>query len=176
MSFVSPHTHIETLRLGHTDKVVDFGAGSGAYALAAAKAVSPLGVCYAIDLNSDLLRRLKNDALFAHVQNLEIITADIETHKGSKLPDSTMDAVLLCNTLFMLQNPRAALEEAYRILKKGGKLLIVDWSDTHGGVGPHLDHVVPEGKAKTLCEQAGFTITVLLPAGDYHYSFIAHKV
>lgn len=176
MSFISPEHHIDILHLEHTHTVADFGAGSGAYALAAAKAVAPSGVCYAVDLNRELLNRVKNDATFAHIHNLEIIWGDLEKKKGSTLPDSSVDAVLLCNTLFMLEDREAVLKEAYRILKNRGKLLVVEWSASHAGVGPHTTQVVSEKDARASVTEAGFVIEHDVPGGDYHYGFVARKV
>lgn len=176
MSFISPEHHIDILRLEHTHKVADFGAGSGAYALAAAKAVAASGVCYAIDLNRELLNRVKNDATFAHIHNLEIIWGDLEKKKGSTLPDNSVTAVLVCNILFMLEDKEAIFTEAYRILKNGGKLLVVEWSASHGGVGPQVTQVVAETNARKFVTKAGFTIEHDVPGGDYHYGFTARKV
>jgi predicted methyltransferase len=60
-----------------------------------------------------------------------------------------------------------------KLLKPGGELLVVDWSASHGGVGPHKDHVVAEEKAIQLVERHGFKMKRRLPAGDFHYAFLA---
>jgi hypothetical protein len=63
-----------------------------------------------------------------------------------------------------------------KILKPEGELLIVEWSQSHGGIGPHPNHVVPEEKAEMLAQKHGFRLEKRLRAGDYHYAFIALSV
>jgi ubiquinone/menaquinone biosynthesis C-methylase UbiE len=175
MAFIDPARHIESLRLSHQAYVADFGAGSGSYALAAAQAIMPHGVCYAVDLNRELLNRVAADAKHKSIHNIKIIWGDLEREGGSKLPNASMDAVLLCNTLFQLENKKAALLEAKRVLKDKGRLLIVDWSGSFGGVGPRQDHVISEAEAKKITEEVGFSVDYSLSGGDYHYGFVATK-
>ena len=54
-----------------------------------------------------------------------------------------------------------------------GQLLVVDWSDSHGGIGPHPSHVVGEEEAISMVQSHGFRILRRLPAGSYHYAFVA---
>lgn len=173
MNFTEPHNHIVALGLNPGDVVVDFGAGSGAYALVAAKAVTPRGIVYAVDINRDLLTRLKGDAQEKGFENIEIIWGDIEVKNGIKLTDRIADAVLLCNTLFMTEDKNGLLEEIKRILKPKGKVLVVEWSDSHGGVGPHKDHVFIEEDAKELFTAHGFSISHISDDASYHYRFVA---
>lgn len=173
MNFTDPHTHIDALGLNPGDVVVDVGAGSGAYALVAAEAVTPRGTVYAVDLNRDLLTRLKGDAQEKGFGNVEIIWGDIEIKNGIKLSDHVADAILLCNTLFMVEDKNGLVEEIRRVLKPKGKVLVVEWSDSHGGIGPHKDHVFAEEDAKELFTTHGFSISHISDDASYHYRFVA---
>lgn len=173
MNFTEPRTHIDALGLNPGDVVVDLGAGSGAYALLAAEAVTPRGVVYAIDLNRDLLTRLKNDAQEKGLGNVEILWGDIEIKNGIKLNNQIADAILLCNTLFMTEDKDGLLEELKRILKPKGKVLVVEWSDSHRGIGPHEDHILTEENAKKLFMTHEFTISHVSDDASYHYRFVA---
>jgi hypothetical protein len=75
-----------------------------------------------------------------------------------------------------LDNIPAALKNISTLLKPEGQLLVVDWSDSHRGIGPHKDHVVSESKAEEFVSKNGFRILKRLHAGDYHYAFIALSV
>lgn len=173
MNFVNPTTHIDALGLNPGDVVVDLGAGSGSYALVAAKAVTERGNIYAVDLNRDLLTRLKKDADEEHLSNIDIIWGDIERENGVQLSSHIADAVLLCNTLFMVDDKDGLVKEIHRILKPKGKVLVVEWSDSHGGIGPHNDHIFSEEKAKQFFTEHGFTISHINSEASYHYRFIA---
>jgi len=173
MNFTEPRAHVDALGLNPGDVVVDLGAGSGAYALVAAEKVTSRGTVYAIDLNQDLLTRLKNDAKEKGITNVDSIWGDIEVKNGVKLSDHIADAVLLCNTLFMVEDTNGLLEEIKRLLKPKGKVLIVEWSDSHGGIGPHKDHVFSEEDAKGLFAAHGFFISHTSDDTSYHYRFVA---
>ncbi len=176
MNFISPEDHIVTLELSPGDIVVDAGVGSGAYALAAASTVTDRGTVYAIDLNKDLLARVYNDAEKMGLTNIHTLWGDIEVAGGMQVENKIADAVLVCNTFFMIENKDGLMEEVKRVLKDSGKLLVVDWSDSHGGVGPHTDHVFLEQDAKLLCERHGFGIICAVDGAAHHYGFVAMKV
>ena len=71
---------------------------------------------------------------------------------------------------------REMLREAQRILKKNGRLVIIDWSESFGNIGPKPDHVVSASAAKLLCQEAGFEFLKSIHAGEHHYGFIVKKV
>jgi ubiquinone/menaquinone biosynthesis C-methylase UbiE len=173
MNFTDPRTHIDALGLNPGDVVVDLGAGSGAYALIAAEVVTPRGTVYAVDLNRDLLTRLQNDARNAKLSNIDIVWGDIEVKNGITLNSHIADAIIICNTLFMTEDKEGVLGEIERLLKPKGKVLVVEWSNSHGGVGPHKDHVFVEEDAQKLFLNHNFTISHINDDNSYHYRFVA---
>jgi hypothetical protein len=54
-------------------------------------------------------------------------------------------------------------------------MLLVDWSDSFGGIGPQPEHVLPEAEARALAEEAGFVQSSDIDAGAYHYGLIFQK-
>jgi len=156
--------------------VVDFGAGSGAYVFAIAKRLENTGHVYAVDIQQDLLRRIKNDAHRAGFRNVEIVWGDLEHPGGSKIADRHADLVLISNLLFQVEDKRAVLEEARRILKLTGRLAVIDWSDSFGGIGPRKRDVVKKEQAVELCEASGFEVVQEFSAGAHHYGLIARPI
>lgn len=128
---------------------------------------------YAVDINRDLLTRLKTDAQEKGLENIDILWGDIEVRNGVQLQDHIADAVYFCNTLFMTEDKKGLILEMQRILKSKGKVLVVEWSDSHGGIGPHQDHVFSESDAKNLFIEHGFTISHVSDDASYHYRFVA---
>ncbi len=174
-SFLNPQTAVAAARLGEGDRVADLAAGSGFFARAAARAVGPTGVVWAVDAHADMLPRLKNLAIGEGLHNIEIVRGSIEQVGGTHLPDASFDLVILANALFSAEDKPAVAAEAARVLRKTGRLLLVDWSDSHGGLGPHPNHVVSAAVARSIFEGAGFAYVEDIPAGGYHWGLILRK-
>lgn len=172
MEFASPRENVLQLALRDGMKVGDFGAGSGHYALAAAAIVGEAGRVYAVDVQEDVLIRLKDDAARKGLRNLDTIWGNIETPGGTMLRDHSLDAVVLSNTLFQLEKKQEAITEILRVLKPGGKLLVVDWAGAYNGLGPPKEHVVSERDAEDLFITGGFHKVKSFRGGPHHYSII----
>lgn len=175
MSFVSPENIVERLGIHPGMTVADFGAGAGAYAVSAGRLVGKKGVVYAIDIQKELISRVKNEAKKAGLENVEVIWGDLEEEGGSKLDSDIADVVIASNILFQIKDKDAFLREILRVLKPGGKVCVVDWSESFGGVGPPEELVVSESAAKSLFEENGFLIDRSLSPGAHHYGFIAKR-
>ncbi len=174
--FSDPQKNIEQFGLGKGNYVADFGTGSGFYAFAAAEIIGVSGKVYAVDVQKDLLARIKSEAInVRHLNNIEIIWADLEHVGGTKLRENSMDAVIVANTFFQLENKDNACREVKRILKPNGRVLFVDWSSSFGGIGPQPEHVFSENQAKDLFNKHGLVIDRLISAGAQHYGIIFRK-
>lgn len=175
MAFSDPQKNIESLGLQEGSVVVDLGAGSGFYSLAAANMVGKGGKVYSIDVQQDLLARIKNTAHAQGIHNIEVIHGDIEKIGGTRLREHSADAALLCNVFFQVEKKEECLQEIIRILKPGGRILVVDWMDSFGGMGPQPSQVIEEQEARTLLEKEGFVYVSALEAGDHHYGLVYRK-
>lgn len=175
MAFANPKKIIEELALSAGQEVADFGAGAGHYALAAADKVGGEGAVYVIDIQQELLTKAKSHASDAQLKALHFIQGDLEEDQGSHLKDDLVDAVIIANVLFQIENKEACLKEAYRVLKPGGALLITDWSDSFGGIGPQPEYLLSKDKAIALVESTGFEKTREFDAGGYHWGLLFKK-
>ncbi len=175
MAFTNPEKNLEALDLTLGLSVVDIGAGSGAYAIAAAKLVGDNGKVYAIDVQKELLAKLKNEAKRLRMHNIEIIWADAEKLGATKLRDGSVDAVILSNVLFQVEDKKGTIAEAKRILKSGGKGVLIDWTDSFGGLGPQPKDVFPKDEAGGTISSAGLTLVKEFDAGDHHYGLVFRK-
>lgn len=176
MTFSDPVHNIDQLGVPPGAIVADFGTGSGFYAIAAAKKIESDGAVYAIDIQKDLLGRLKDHAQTEGVSGLiRTIHGDLDTPGGSKLDNETCDRVIIANVLFQAEDKQGLLTEAFRVLKERGKVLIVDWQDSYGGLGPAPEHILTEIEARELVQEAGFKVQENISAGAHHYGFVATK-
>ncbi len=156
-------------------RVADLGAGAGFFARAAARLVGDGGVVWAVDLNRDLLSRIKNFAAAEGLHNVEVLHGDAATVGGSNLPGESFDFCIAANLLFAVDEKGECIAEMRRLLKKSGRLLVVDWEDSFGGLGPHPEHVLSGAAGQKLLEQHGFALVGRVPAGAYHWGLVVRK-
>jgi len=170
--FANPTKNVLQMGLTPGMKVGDLGAGSGHYALAAAGAVGETGRVYAVDIQEDILKHIRDAALEKGFKNIETIWSDIEKPGGVRLRDQTLDAVILSNTLFQIEARANLVTEIRRVLKPGGKLLVADWAGAYGGIGPAPALVVSEHDAEELFIKNGFHKVKSFRAGPHHYAIL----
>ena len=171
-SFSSPRENVLQLGLREGMKVGDFGAGSGHYARSAAAAVGPTGRVYAVDIQEDILKHLKLNTHIHHVHTIETLWGDIEKAGGTHLREDSLDAVILANTLFQTENRFGLLGEIKRVLKSGGKLMVIDWAGSYDGMGPSPARVVTEQDAEAFFINGGLHKVKSFRAGPHHYGII----
>lgn len=168
MRFIEPKQAVSHFHIRDGDSVGDFGAGSGFFTRVLSDAVGE-GKVYALEIQKPLITKIAEQARTEHLQNVEVIWCDLEAPNGTKLRDGQLDIGVMANVLFQLEDKATALTEVARVIRKGGKFFILDWTESFGGMGPASDAVVSEGDAKGLAEQNGFTFERTFPAGEHHY-------
>ena len=175
MDFAIPDKNIKQFGLSEGMKVADLGSGSGHYTLAAARMVGTSGEVHAVEVQRELLQRFKEEIEDEGFRNITVTWGDIEEEGGTKLRDNSMDAVILSNILFQVEDKEGTIREARRILKPGGRVLVIDWTESFGGMGPEEGAVVKEENARRLFESLGFAFGSTIDAGAPHYGFIMKK-
>lgn len=175
MNFSEPKANVLQMGLKEGMKVGELGAGSGHYALAAAHIVGASGKIYAVDVQEELLKQVKDSAHQQHLRNVETVWGDVEKKGGTKLRDGALDAAIIANTLFQVERKEGAVAEIDRILAPGGRLLVIDWAGSYGGIGPLPSHVVSEQAAEKLFIDVGFHKVKDFRAGAHHYAIVFTK-
>lgn len=155
--------------------VADFGVGSGHGVEALSMAVGTNGTIFAIDIQKEILDRLRNDLVQNGIGNVEIIWGDIEHPRGTKLRDQSIDRVVMLNTMFQLGDKVGSITEMTRIMKPDGKVLFVDWTDSFSGLGPAPDSVFTKEKAIELFTQNGYSFDHDITTGEHHYGLVFRK-
>ena len=105
-------------------RVLDIAGGTGDLALAFARKVGVSGQVVHTDINEAMLREGRNRLLDAGV-SLPTLVCDAE---HLPFPDARFDLVTLAFGLRNMTHKEVALREINRVLKPGGKLLVLEFS------------------------------------------------
>ena len=170
--FSKPEQNILKLGLKEGMRVADFGTGSGAYSILCGVSVGHTGHVYSIEVQKGLLKKFENEIKELGISNIKCIWGNIEKKGGTKIADNSMDAVIIANVLFQAEDKLGIIDEAFRVLKKGGKVLLIDWLSSSDGIGPTQQHVVYPEVAETLFVKRGFKFSERITTNHYHYGII----
>ena len=102
--------------------VLDFGCGSGTYTIPAAKLVGEKGTVYGLDISRKALGKMQRKAEREGLRNI----VRIDSSGGDKIPleDETIDVMTLIDVLQEIDDKGALFDEAHRILKPGGIVIV----------------------------------------------------
>lgn len=175
MQFVIPEKAVTHFHLREGDRVGDFGAGSGFFIPALSRAVGASGSVYAFEIQKQLIESIDARTREEHLKNVHVVWCDIEEAGGCKADDEGLDAGVLANTLFQMDNRTQALTEVARLLRKGAKLFVLDWSESFNGLGPSSEQVITRDGAQKLVEENGFSFVREFEAGEHHYGLAFQK-
>jgi ubiquinone/menaquinone biosynthesis C-methylase UbiE len=173
--FSNPAENLASLDLRPGMVVIDVGTGSGFYAIEAARLVGPSGKVFAVDVQEDLLSRLKNEAHRLGLHNIEVIHSNAEKEGGMHIRNNAADAVIVSNVLFQADDKVALAKEVARVTKQNGKVLLVDWSDISSVGGPSQENIVSKEVAEACFLKAGMVLLKEVDAGDHHYGLVLIK-
>jgi ArsR family transcriptional regulator len=142
------------LRVMQPMVIADLGAGEGAFALLLAQRATKV---IAVDTSAKMIEVGREQALRNGVKNVEYRLGDME-----ELPieDAAVDLVFFSQSLHHALHPQRAVQEAWRILRPAGRIVILDlaqhrfeearemYADEWLGFG--------EAELETMLERAGF--------------------
>jgi SAM-dependent methyltransferase len=146
--------------------VADFGCGGGIDVILAAHKVGPQGRVIGIDFAPEMIERAKQAIEAAGLQDrdIELGVADMAS---TRLPESRVDVVISNCVINLIPDKAAVYQEAFRILKPGGRVAISDIVLTDK-IDPELKErfqatwpgclggAIPEDEYLNMIREAGF--------------------
>ncbi len=117
------------------DRVLDIAAGTGDLTRAFARRVGPRGLVLHTDINEAMLRRGRERLLDEGV----LVPSVLADAQALPLPDACMDVVSVAFGLRNMTDKAGALAEMGRVLKPGGRLLVLEFSKVAAPLAPAYD-------------------------------------
>jgi ubiquinone/menaquinone biosynthesis C-methylase UbiE len=99
--------------------VVDYGCGPGSFTIPAAELVGGKGRVFAVDIHPLAIRAVKQKASRKGLENVETV---LVRGYDTGIEESSIDRVLLIDTIHLIEDPDALFREIHRMLKPDGLL------------------------------------------------------
>jgi ArsR family transcriptional regulator len=151
--------------------VADLGAGEGTLSQLLAQRAEKV---IAIDLSPKMVDYAQKLAVSNGLANLEFRIGDIE---DPPIADGSIDLAILSQALHHAENPQRAIDSAHRILRPGGRLIVLDLLQHNFSEARELyaDRWLgfSESQIASMLEKAGFTgiETVIADKEETHPKF-----
>lgn len=171
LEYLNPDIIWEKVALPDPSVLIDVGAGTGLFALIFSRKMKN-GRVYACDV-SDVMIFWMNENLPEESKGVVI---PIKTEENFlPLPDDTADLVYMINLHHELDDPQKVLKESRRLLKKGGKVMVIDWKKELTPEGPPTEIRVTEEMIESHMRSAGFSKIAKYSVLPYHSFLIGSK-
>ena len=170
---LDPRKILDKIDLKEGMIVADLGCGnSGHFVFPSAKMVGDEGKVYAVDILKSALSSIESKAKMQNFYNVDAVWSDIEVEGGTEIPEGGCDAVYLVN----VHAKPEMIKEALRLLKNGGKLLLIDWkASATASFGPALADRISSEEVKKRAEEFNLKLEEEFDAGPHHWGLIFIK-
>lgn len=168
---------LSKMGIGEKQQIAELGCGhSGFFVFPLAKLVGRQGKVYAVDILKTTLEEIKKEAEKRNLPQVATVWSNLEVFKATNIESNSLDGALLVNTLHQSSRRIEMLREAIRLLKRKGRLLIVEWNSADAPFGPTVEKRVSQESLKAAAAKIGLDIMEEFEAGPYHYGLILIKL
>lgn len=174
--FIDPQAIVDQLDLKKEMIVADFGSGAGYFTLPIAKKLEGSGTVYALDVISQKLESVASQAKAQGLNNVITRRVNLENKNGSGLEAESVDCVVIKDMLFQNKDKNQIVAEARRILKNGGKVLVVEWDSKNFSIGPAKNLRIYKESILDMAGKNKLRLAKEINAGNFHYGLILETV
>ncbi len=163
--------------VGEKMKVADLGCGaSGHFIFPAASMVGDRGVVYAVDILKTVLETINRKIKQDNINNIKTVWSNLEIFGATKIESGSLDIAFLIDTLYQSHKRVEILRETMRLLKRAGKIILVEWKNIALPFGPPSEERVKIDLIKVGSQKLGLKLEEEFFAGQYHYGLIFIKL
>lgn len=168
---------LNKISVGEKQKIAELGCGNfGFFTFPLARLVGRSGKVYAVDILKSVLVEIKNRAAKENLPQIIPIWSNLEVFRGTKIEPNSLDSALLINVLYQSEKRAEMIREAARMLKTGGKLLIIEWSNADSPLGPKPERRLKLESLKSAAAKLGLDVKEEFKAGSFHYGLVLIKL
>lgn len=160
----------DSLDLKSGDVFLDLACGRGVYTLAIAERFGHAGRIFGVDLWPDGIAELNAEAQSRKMTAVEGLEGD--AGDGIPVADNSVDVLLVATALHDFYNDGIAAEalgEIKRVIKPGGRILIIEFKKIDGPPGPPITSRLAPEEVATLLEPYQMSVTSELELGAFTY-------
>lgn len=177
--FLHPETVLNQIKIDKGMTIADFGCGTGHFTILLAKRVGGEsgneGKVYAVDVLEQPLESVRSMAKSESILNIETLRANLEDIGSVNIPDGSCDMVLIANILFQSEKKEDIFKEAFRVLKDGGKIVLIDWIPDKALFRGMGNFIMSPEEAQKIAADTGFSLERKIDVGTHHFGFIFVK-
>ncbi len=118
-----PDRVVENMKLRPTDIVADIGAGTGYFTFRISRIVKQ-GKVFAVDIQQEMLSIIEQRK---KMMNAENVVGVLGTETDTKLPENSIDVVLMVDAYHEFSYPREMMESIVKGLKPGGRVVQIEY-------------------------------------------------
>ncbi len=171
-AFYDQHELIQWFGIVRGSIVADIGCGTGFSAIPMAARVGEKGKVYACDLSAEMIEAVRNKIEKWKIENIVPLVSE---ENRTPINDHAIDFILLSMVIHELESPHAFFFEMKRILKRGGRIGIIDWKKAESPPGPPMGERLSLAEIKELLVNEGFVAEDEKIPGKYHYAVMASR-
>ena len=151
---------------------VDVGCGTGHFSLPALDIVGKEGKVYALDVSQEMLDSLIDKSGSPKGSNLKTLRS---REYEFLLSAEIADYVLMSSVLHEVDNPTRFLEEGIRVLKKQGKIIVIEWIKADMDSGPPKEHRISLDETKKIVNDLGLAVIRASNINEKYYMIVCEK-